>query len=81
LKHSLSGKRRLEILYVNFVENFGVGKTVEVNGGVDDLSEIHGSFFEIVELVSHGLAELRRSGFGIDSTVGSGNESTFRRTV
>ena len=81
MKHGLGGKRRLEILFVNFGEIFGVRKVVEINCGVDDLSEIHGGFFEIIELVSHGLPKLRRSGFGIDATVGSGNKSTFRRTV
>ena len=81
MKHGLSGKRRLEILYVNSVERFAVGKIVEINGGVDGLSEIHGSFFKIIKLVSHGLAELRRSGWGIDSTVGPGDKSTFRGTV
>lgn len=56
---------RFEVLGVDFVENFVFGNVVEINGGGDDGREVHAHVFEIIELIAHGLAQLRCGGRGI----------------
>ena len=46
-----------EVLTVNFVKARRIGEIVQINIRGHNLTEIHSSFFEIIEKIAHGLPE------------------------
>src|SRR5205085_1881607 len=81
LHHRLGGESRLEVLRIDLVERFTIGEVVEINRCGDDLAEIQGGLFQVIQLVPHGLAELYCRCSTIDAAVWPGDKSTLRGTV
>src|SRR5204862_7675510 len=81
LDHRLGVEESLEVFRIDLVEGLTIGEAVEINSCGDDLAEIHGRLFQVIELVPHGLAELCCCCSAINAAVWSGNKSTFRGTV
>ena len=77
----MGGESRLEVLRIDLVERFTIGEVVEINSCGDDLAEIQGGLFQVIKLVSHGLAELYCRCSTIDAAVWPGDKSTLRGTV
>ena len=81
LDQRLGGEDSLEVFRVDLVEGLTIREAVEIDGCGDDLAEVHGRLFQVIELVPHGLAELCCCCGAIDAAVWSGDKSTFRGTV
>src|SRR6266480_2176025 len=81
LDHRLGGEGGLEVFRIDLVEGLNIGEAVEIDSCGDDLAEIHGRLFQVIELVPHGLAELCGCRSAIDAAVWSGDKSTLRGTV
>src|SRR5260370_30383422 len=81
LDHCFGGEDSLEVFRIDLVEGLTIGEAVEINSCGDDLAEIHGRLFQVIELVPHSLAELCCCCGAIDAAVWSGDKSTFRGAV
>src|SRR6266550_4802191 len=51
LDHRLGGEDSLEVFRIDLVEGLTIGEAVEINSCGDDLAEVHGRLFQVIELV------------------------------
>ena len=77
------GTRRheAEILTVNFVKVRRIGEIVQIHIRGHYFTEIHSSFFEIIQKITHGLPDLMAGGGGVDAAVWPGDEATLGRAI